>query len=165
MPASVEGIGVVEIAMTRVAAIEVVAAEIVAIDDRSTMGDVGVVVINHRPAVPVISPVIPAPSKSSKEPDSKSKPEGDCRAGKKDSRHGIPAREGDDRRPVYEPRIVGRHVDHVRVGRFDDDGAALGRYFFLFVAVQLARLASLLAQCLDGLRHILLLVGIGVPKG
>ena len=164
MPVFVEGTAAAKVGVVGVASIEVVAGEIVAIDDRSTMGDVGVVVINHRPAVPVISPVIPAPSKSSEEADSKSKPEGDCRAGKKDSRHGIPAREGDDRRPVYEPRIVGRHVDHIRVGWFDDDGAALSRYFFLIVAVELASLPSLLAQCLDCLRHILLLVGIGVSK-
>ena len=37
-----EGIAVVEIS-----AVEVVAAETVAIDDRSAVGDVGVVVINH----------------------------------------------------------------------------------------------------------------------
>jgi hypothetical protein len=41
-PTSVEGIAVVE-----VVAAEVVAAEVVATDDRSAVGDVGVVVIDH----------------------------------------------------------------------------------------------------------------------
>ena len=42
VPASVEGIAMVEIAM-----VEVVASEVVAIDDRSAVGDVGVVVVDH----------------------------------------------------------------------------------------------------------------------
>src|SRR5260370_26707761 len=108
---------------------------------------------------------MPAPSKSSEEANSKSKPEGNCRAGKKDSWHGIPTRVGDDGGPVHEPRIIGRHVDDIRVRWFDDDGAALSRYLLLFVAVQLASLPSLLAHCLDGLRHILLLDAIGVANG
>ena len=36
-----------KVAVAEVAVIEVVAAEVVAIDDRSAMGDVGVVVIDH----------------------------------------------------------------------------------------------------------------------
>src|SRR5580700_431992 len=123
--ASVEGIAVVEIAMVKVAAIEVVAGEVVAIDDGSAVGNVGVVVVDHGPTAPVVPPVAPTPSKSSEEADSKSKPEGD-------SGHGVPAWVADDRRPVHEPRIIGRHVDHVRVGWFDDDGAALSRHLLLF---------------------------------
>ena len=41
------GVAVAEVAVVEVAVIEVVAAEVVAIDDRSAMGDVRVVVINH----------------------------------------------------------------------------------------------------------------------
>jgi hypothetical protein len=40
-------IGVAEIAVIEVAVTEVVAAKVVAIDDRSAMGDVRVVVIDH----------------------------------------------------------------------------------------------------------------------
>jgi hypothetical protein len=42
----VEGIAVVEVAVVEVAAVEVVAGD-VAVDDRSAVGDVGVVVIDH----------------------------------------------------------------------------------------------------------------------
>ena len=164
VPISMGGIAVIEISVVEIAVVEVVVAEIIAIDDRPAVGDVGVVVIDHGPAVPVISPVMPAPSKSSEEADSESKPEGDCRAGKKDSGHRIPTRIGDDRRSIHEPRIVGRHVDHLRVGWFDDDGAALRSHFLLFVAIQFAGLPGLLAHCLDGIRNVLLLVGIGVAK-
>ena len=44
---SVAAIGVAEIAVIKVAVIGVVAAEVVAIDDRSAMGDVRVVVVDH----------------------------------------------------------------------------------------------------------------------
>lgn len=44
---STAAIGVAEIAVIKVAVIEIVAAKVVAIDDRSAMGDVRVVVIDH----------------------------------------------------------------------------------------------------------------------
>lgn len=119
--------------MVEAAVIEVAAVEVVTIDDRSAVGDVGVVVVDHPVAMPIAAPVMPAPAKSSKEADSKSDTEGDCWAVKKDSWHGIPAWICNYRLSIYEPRIVGRHVDHVRVGRFDDDSAALSRYLLLFI--------------------------------
>src|SRR5467141_540572 len=152
------------VAMVEVAAIEVAAVEVVAIDDRSAMGDVGVVVVNHPMAMPVASPVMPAPPKSTEEadsePDSKSNP---C-SGQEDPRYGIPAWICDDWLAIHEPGIIGRYIDDLRVGRFDDDGAALRCYLFLFVAIQVASLVSLLTHRLDGIRHILLLVGIRVAK-
>src|SRR5882762_5338854 len=108
---------------------------------------------------------MPAPSKSSEEADSKSKPEGNGGAVKKDPRHGIPAWICDDGLSIYEPRIVGRHVDHFRIGRFDDDGVRLSRYFLLFIAIQVTGLVSLLAHHLDGIGHVLLLIGICIAKG
>jgi hypothetical protein len=61
------------------AVVEIGAAviEVVAIDDGSAVGDVSVMVINHSPTVPVISPMMPAPPKSSEEADSKSHTEVD----------------------------------------------------------------------------------------
>jgi hypothetical protein len=68
-----EGIAVVEVAV-----IEAVVTEIVAVDDRPAVGDVGVVVVDHPMAMPVAPPVMPAPTISSEqtdaEPDSKSNP-------------------------------------------------------------------------------------------
>src|SRR5260370_21600687 len=129
-PASVE-----RVAMVEVAVIEVVVAEIVAINDRPPVGDVGVVVVNHPMAMPVASPVIPAPTISSEatdaEPNSKSNP----RSGEEDSRHGVPARIRDDRLAIHEPRIIGRYIDNLRIGWFDDDCVPLSRYILLFVAI------------------------------
>src|SRR6266481_2590069 len=148
----------------RVAMVEVAVVEVVAIDDRSAMGDVGVVVVNHPMAMPVASPVMPAPPKSTEEadsePDSKSNP---C-SGQEDPRYGIPAWICDDRFAIHEPGIIGGHIDHFRIGRFNDDGVPLSRYLFLIIRIQVAGLVSLLTHRLDGIRHILLLVGIRVAK-
>ena len=149
----------------RIAMVEVAMVEVVAIDDGSAVGDVGVVVVDHCPAVPVISPVMPAPPISSEKAEPEADSESNPRSGQEDPRHGIPAWIRDDRLTVHEPGIVGRHVDHLRVGRFDDNRAALRRYPLLFIAIQVASLVSLLTHCLDGIRHILLLVGICVAEG
>lgn len=53
-------------------AVEISTTEVVAINDRSAVRDVGVVVVNHTAAVPVVSPVPPAPPESSEETNSKS---------------------------------------------------------------------------------------------
>src|SRR5467141_2982919 len=160
--ASVERVAMVEVAVVEIAA---AAIKIVAIDDGSAVGDVGVVVVDHPMAMPVASPVMPAPTIPSEEtdaePDSKSNP----RPSQEDPRHGIPAWICDDRVAIHQPRIIGRHVNHLRIGRFDDDCVALRCYLFLFIVIQVASLVSLLTHRLDGIRHILLLVGIRVAKG
>src|SRR5712664_3117223 len=111
--------------------VEVVAGDVVAINDRSAMGDVGVVVVDHAMAMPVASPVMPAPTIFSEETDAEPDSKSDPRSSKEDSRHRVPAWICDDRRTVYEPRIIGRHIDHFRIGRFNDDGVPLSRYLFL----------------------------------
>ena len=64
--------------MVGVAAIHGCVVEVVAADDRPAVGDVSVVVVDHPMAMPVASPVMPAPTVSSEETnaeaDSKSNP-------------------------------------------------------------------------------------------
>ena len=57
----------------RVAMVEIAAVviEVVAIDYRVAVRDVGVVVVNRGATVPIIIPVMPAPPKSAEEADSK----------------------------------------------------------------------------------------------
>ena len=57
------------------AAVEIAAIDVVAIDDRSAMGDVGIVIIGHATAVPVVAPMAPAPPEPSEETNSKSSAE------------------------------------------------------------------------------------------
>ena len=49
-------------AVVDVAAIKVAVVEVVAIDDCSAVRNVGVVMVDYLPAVPVVSPVMPAPT-------------------------------------------------------------------------------------------------------
>ena len=162
--ASVERVAVVEIAMVEGAVIEVSAIKVVAIDDRSAVGDIRVVVVDYPVAMPIASPVMPAPTIPSEETDAEPDSKSDPRSGKEDSRHRVPARIGDDRLAIHEPGIIGRHVDHLRIGRFNDDGVRLSRYLLLFIAIQVAGLVSLLTHGLDGIRHFLLLIGVCVAK-
>ena len=57
------------VAMIKIAAVGI---EVVAINDRTAVGDVSVVVVNCGATVPIIIPVMPAPPKSSEKADSKS---------------------------------------------------------------------------------------------
>src|SRR3984893_8986812 len=72
--ASMKCIAVVKIAAV---VIEIVVIEIIAIDDGAAMGDVGVVVVNRAVAVPIIIPVMPAPSKPTEKAKRKSTSEED----------------------------------------------------------------------------------------
>src|SRR5260370_21601444 len=109
----------------RVAMIEVAVVEVVAIDDRSAVRNVGVVVVDRCPAVPVVSPVMPAPPISSKKTDAKADSESNPHSGKEYPRHRIPTGIRDDRLTVREPGIIGMPVDRFRVGWFDDNRVAL----------------------------------------
>src|SRR6266850_4821817 len=102
-------------------------AEIVAIDERVAMRDVGIVVVDHAPVVPVVSPVVPTPAKSAEVADAKAVAEIDTRLAEVESRERIPTRIDPYRSSVHDPRIVLRHVNHFGVHRLNDDGGALGR--------------------------------------
>src|SRR5216683_731217 len=154
-----EGITVVEVAV-----VEVVVTEIVAVDDRPAVRDVRVVVVDHPMAVPIASPVMPAPPISSEKADPKADSKSNPGSGQEDSRHGIPAWICDDGLAVHEPGIIGRYINDLRIGRFDDDCVPLSRYLLLFIAIEVAGRVSLLTHRLDSIRHILLLVGICVAK-
>jgi hypothetical protein len=126
---------VVEAPAVEVAVIEVAVVEVVAINDRSTVGDIGVVVVDHPVPAPVPAPVIPAPTKSPKESDPEPRAEVEPRAVEKDAGHWIPTWVGNDGIAVYKPGIIGGNVDYIRIGGFDADRIALSRYVLLFTAI------------------------------
>ena len=98
--ASVERVAM-RVAMVEVAVTKIASIEVIAIDDRSAMRDISVVVVYRCTAMPIVSPVMPAPPKSSEEADAEADSKSNPHAAKEDSRHGIPAWVRDDRRPVY----------------------------------------------------------------
>jgi hypothetical protein len=68
-----------------------VAREIVSIDERPTVGNVGIVVIDDRVVMPVESPVMPSPAKTAEVANSKAYTEGNCRAADENSGDWIPS--------------------------------------------------------------------------
>src|SRR5258708_4935873 len=134
-----ESAAVAHVTMIEAAMADATVAEITVMEPLvtklSAMRDVGVMVEECSTVMPVVPPVAPAPPISPEEAETKSNTKGKADAAPKDPGHRIPARIGNDRRPVHEPGIVRRHVDHLRVGRFDDDRVALRRYLLLFVAI------------------------------
>src|SRR5258705_11288612 len=99
------------------------AAEVSVIESAAIKGSAvrneGVMVVYWPATVPVVSPVTPAPTKSSKVADSKSNTERETDAAPKNPGDGIPARIRNNRRTVHEPRYVGRHVDPILVDGID----------------------------------------------
>src|SRR6266481_3991815 len=122
-------------------------------------------VVNCATTVPVVSPVAPAPTKSSEEANSKSNTERESAAAPKNPGDRIPAWIRDNRRSVHQPGIISRHVDDVRVGWLDVDRAVLIADIFLLSAFQVSRIASLLTHGLHFIGDTLRVVGVGVAEG
>src|SRR5271169_5573371 len=125
-------------AVAEIAVMEPLVTELMAMRDK------GVMVEERSSAMPVISPVAPAPPKSSEEADAKSKSKAKADAVPKNPGNGIPAWIGDDRVAVHKPRIIGWDIDHFWIGWFNDDRAALRGHLLLFVGVQMASVTGLL---------------------
>src|SRR2546426_2065596 len=102
-----------------------------AIDERPAVRDERVVVVHDGVATPVESPVAPSPAEPCEEPDAEAGAEHDSRPGNEQPRIPVPSRPGDERRAIHHPGIVLRHVDDLRVGRFDDDLRSLLDYLLL----------------------------------
>ena len=67
-------------------------------------------------------------------------------------------------RLVEHLRLILRNVDHLRIGRLDDDVVVLLDDLHLVVGLDHALGDRLVAQLLDGDQHVLLLVGDGVAE-
>ena len=154
---------VVKVAMAKVTVIEITVMES-AVTEVSAVRDERVMVEECSTAMPVVSPMAPTPTISFVKPEPESDAKPNTHSSQEESRLGIPSGIRNDRRAVYEPRIVLRHIDNFGIGRFNYDGVSLRGYLFLFIAIQVAGLVGLLSQRLDSVRYILLLVGICVAK-
>src|SRR4030088_203159 len=134
---------VVEVILMGIAVVKIVVTEIVVVDDRSAVGDVGIVVVYRPAAVPVVAPVVPAPSISSEKAHPESDSKSNSRSCEENPRHGIPAWIGHDRLAIDQPGVISRNVDHLGIRRLNDHRAALSRYLLLFIAAQMAGLLRL----------------------
>src|SRR5882762_2840281 len=161
--APMANVAVIESAMVKVAVIEITVMESV-MTKLSAVRNELVMVEECSAAMPVISPMAPAPSKSSEVPKSKSNAERQSDAAPKNSRHRIPARVGHDRSAIHKPRIIGRYVNRFRISRLDDDCVSLRRYSLLFIAIQMPSLLSVLTHLLNSVGHILRIVRIRLAQ-
>ena len=115
------------------AAIEVAvrAIECVVISENSAVRNVGVVVIGDVAVIPVRSPMVPAPAKAAEIADSKPEAKSNSWSGKIESWIRIPARPDTDGLAIRQPGIILRHVNNLRVCRFDHNGLPLIAHVFL----------------------------------
>lgn len=95
------------------------AIESVVIDENSAVRHEGSVVEDDMVVIPVGSPMVPAPAKTTKETDAKAEAKRNSWSGKVQPWIPIPAWPDADRLTIHEPGIIFRHVNDLRVGRFD----------------------------------------------
>src|SRR6266478_7111064 len=107
----------------------------VVIGEDSAVGYVGVVVEHDSMAMPVVSPVVPAPAIAAKEADAKAQDKRNSRSGKIQPWIPIPAWPDPDRLSIHEPGIVFRHVNDLRIGRRDHNRLSLLGHLLLGCAV------------------------------
>src|SRR5580704_209492 len=136
--------------------------EIVPVVKRPAAGVVPVMVINGEVVVPIESPMMPAPPVAAEEADPKASSEGEKWSFIPDPRIRIPSRPRPYRASINYPGIIGRHVNHIGLRRFNDYRRALRRYRLLRRALQIAGLLGSLAHYLHRIHHILFLVVIRV---
>src|SRR5580765_6667054 len=99
----------------------------VVISENSAVSHEGVVVEGDVAVIPVRSPVVPAPAKATEETDAKPEAKVNSRAGEVESGIRIPTGPDVDGLSIYQPRIILRHVNDLRVRWFDHNGLSLLR--------------------------------------
>src|ERR1700751_2704259 len=109
--------------------------EWVTVNKDSAVGLVVAVVEANVVMMPVISPVVPAPTEPAKEAISKTEAKRDSRSLQIQSRIPIPAGPHTDRTTIDQPRIILRHVNNLGVHRLDHNGLSLRAHLFLRCAL------------------------------
>src|SRR5579863_925145 len=126
---------------------------------------VAIIVIDYATAAPTYTPVAPAPSIPAPETDAEAdtSPK-NRRAAVPDPGIRIPARPGNYRIAVNQPRIIGGDIHHVGLSRLNDDVRALRLDGLLRRVLQIAGLLRFLAHHLNRVHHLLFLVVVGVAQ-
>jgi hypothetical protein len=95
--------------------------EVITINENSAVGHVAVVVEKDAVMVPIGSPMVPTPAKTTKKANAEAEAKSNSGTRKVQTGIPVPAWPDRNRRAIDKPRIVLRHVDHLGVGRFDHD--------------------------------------------
>ena len=91
------------------------AIERIVVEKRSAVGFKVTVIEKNVVVAPVRVPVVPSPTESTKEANTKTQAESNAWAGKKQSRIVIPAGPHSYRRSIHEPRVILWNVNDLRV--------------------------------------------------
>src|SRR6201982_4171175 len=105
--------------------------EVITINENSAVGHVAVVVEKDAVMVPIGSPMVPTPTKTTKKANAEAEAKSNSGTRKVQTGIPVPAWPDRNRRAIDKPRIVLRHVDHLRVGRFDHDGRSVVGHLLL----------------------------------
>src|SRR5271156_4439075 len=132
------------------------AAEGVVIAELSAVRDVRVIAVNHAVSMPVRTPAVPPPAEATVETDANSEAEPDSRPIVVEARNPTPTRVVVERITIDDPRIVFRHINDLRICRFNDDRIAVGGDGFLLSALQVPGLLRSLTHHLNGIEDVLL---------
>lgn len=121
--------------------------------ERQIVRAVPVVIEEDAVTVPIRCPVVPAPAETAEQVDPDSEPEIDTRLIDEQPRNSYPVGIEGKGRAVDDPRIVIGNVDHIRIGRLDDDRLSLARDRFLRSVLEVARLLRSRAHLLNRIHH------------
>jgi hypothetical protein len=108
-----------------------VCVEVSAINENSAARHVTVMIEEDAVVMPVVSPMMPTPSKSTKKANAETETKSDTRARKVQPGIPVPTRPHRNRRSIDKPRIVLGHVNNLMVGRFDHNIVSVVRHLLL----------------------------------
>src|ERR1700685_3897059 len=114
--------------------------------------------------MPIVSPVVPAPTVPTKKADSKAEANCNSRTIKEEPRIPIPVWPDPDGLSIHEPRVILRNVNNLRVGGFDHNCLSPLGYVFLRCAFYVPSIFRTLTHYLNGVHHVLLLVDEGITE-
>ena len=129
-----------------------------------TLGDVRVIAVYQAVSMPIRSPVVPAPAEAAEESDTDSDAEPDPRPIEVEARNADPPRIEREGITVDQPRIVFRHINHLRIRRFNVNRISLGRDGFLRRALQVPGLLGSLTHHLNRVEDVLRPVHVRLPE-
>jgi hypothetical protein len=138
--------------------------EVVTIDESRAVGNPPVMVERQVVSVPIGSPVVPAPAIAGEDTNSNPQAERNPWPIQVEARLPVPVRIQREGRPVYDPRIVFRHVNDFRVRRFNPDRLSIVRDVFLLRAIQVPSLLRSLTHDLNCIEDILFPVHVRIPE-
>ena len=138
--------------------------ETVTIYEGPAVGNICIVVVDDPPVMPIEVPVVPSPAVPAKKAQPEPYAKSDPWSREVESWICVPPGPNSQRRAIYKPWIVLRHVDNFGIGRFNHNRLTLFCHGLLRSAVQIPRALSAGSHDLDSIHDVVWLVHIGVSE-